>query len=68
MSLIANQAKYGPINEVNFTMKSWLQDNDIETYSTHEERKSVVTKRFIRTLRNIMYKYMTSVWKKFVYR
>ena len=61
MSLIANQAKYGPINEVNFTMKSCLQDNDIETYSTHEERKSVVTKRFIRTLRNIMYKYMTSV-------
>ena len=42
-------------------MKSWLQDNDIEMYSTHNEGKSVVAERFIRTLRNKIYKYMTSI-------
>ena len=31
-------------------MKSWLQDNDIKIYSTHNERKSLVGERFIRTL------------------
>ena len=40
-------------------MKSWLEKNDIETYSTHYEEKSVVAERFIRTLRNKTYKYMT---------
>ena len=29
-------------------MKSWLQDNDIEMYSTHNKGKSVVAERFIR--------------------
>ena len=32
-------------------------------YSTHNEGKSVVAKRFIRTLENKIYKYMTSVSK-----
>ena len=32
----------------NRSMKSWLQDNDIEIYSTHNEGTSVVAKRFIR--------------------
>ena len=32
-------------------MKSWLQDNDIEMYSIHNGGKSVVSKRFIRTLK-----------------
>ena len=31
----------------NRSMKSWLQDNDIEMYSTHNEGKSVVPERFI---------------------
>ena len=44
-------------------MKCWLQDNDIEIYSTCNKRKSVVAKRFIRTLKNKIYKYMTSVSK-----
>ena len=35
--------------------------NDIEMYLTHNEGKSVVTERFIRTLKNEIYKYMTSV-------
>ena len=30
-------------------------------YSTHNERKSVVAERFIRTLKNKIYKYMTSI-------
>ena len=32
-------------------------------YSTHNERKSVATERFIRTLKNKIYKYMTSLSK-----
>ena len=43
------------------SMKSWLQDNDIETYSKHNEGKSVVAERFIRTLKNKNYKYMALV-------
>ena len=35
----------------------------IELYSTHNEGKSVVAKRFIRTLKNQIYKYMTSISK-----
>ena len=30
-------------------------------YSTHDEGKTVVAKRFIRTLRNKTYKYMASI-------
>ena len=47
----------------NRSMKSWLQNNDIELYSAHNERKSAVAERFIRTLRSKIYKYMTSVSK-----
>ena len=32
-------------------------------YSTHEKRKSVVTERFMRILRDRIYKYMTLVSK-----
>ena len=45
-------------------MKSWLQGNDIEMYSTHIEGKSVAAEKFIRTLKNKIYKNMTSVSKK----
>ena len=41
-----------------------MRDNDIEMYSTNNEEKSVVTERFIRTLRNKIHKYMTSISKK----
>ena len=44
-------------------MKSWLQYNDIEMYSTHIEGKSVAAEKFIRTLKNKIYKNMTSVSK-----
>ena len=35
----------------NRSMKSFLQNNNVEMYSTHNEGKSVVTERFIRTLK-----------------
>ena len=44
-------------------MKSWLEKNDIEMYSTHNEGKSVVAERFIRTLKTKIYKCMTSIPK-----
>ena len=44
-------------------MKSWLEKNDIEMYSTHNEGKSVVAERFIRTIKNKIYKHMTSISK-----
>ena len=44
-------------------MKSWLENNDKEMYSTYNEGKSVIVERFIRTLKNKIYKYMTSVSK-----
>ena len=44
-------------------MKSCLQDNNIEMYSTHNEGKPIVAERFIRTLKNKIYKYMNSVSK-----
>ena len=45
------------------SFKKWLQDNDIVMYSTHNEGKSVVAERFIRTLKSKIYKYMTSISK-----
>ena len=44
-------------------MRSFLQSNTIEMYSTHNEGKYVVAERFIRTLKNKIYKYMTSISK-----
>ena len=37
--------------------------NDFVMYSTHNEGKSVVAKRFIRTLKSKICKYMTSISK-----
>ena len=47
----------------NNSFKKWLKDNDIEMYSIHNEGKSVVAERFIRTLKNKIYKYMTAISK-----
>ena len=44
-------------------MKSWLQLIDIEMYSTHNQGKSAVAERFIRTLKNKIYREETSVSK-----
>ena len=63
---VVNRTKHGLTKEVNFTInvfKKWLKDNDIEMYSIHNEGKSVVTERFIRTLKTKINKYMTSISK-----
>ena len=41
----------------------FLKINNIEMYSAYNEGKSVVAKRFIRTLKNKIFKHMTSVSK-----
>ena len=43
--------------------KKWLKENDIIMYSTHNEGKSFVLERFIRTLKNKIYKHMTAISK-----
>ena len=45
----------------NRSIKSWLEKDSIEMYSTHNEEKSVVPEILIRTLKNQIYKYMTSM-------
>ena len=47
----------------NNSFKKWLQDNDIVMYSTNYEGKPVIAERFIRTIKNKIYKYMTSISK-----
>ena len=47
----------------NNSFKKWLKHNDIEMSSTHNEGKSVVAERFIRTLKTKINKYMTSISK-----
>ena len=47
----------------NTYFKKWLKDHNIEMYSTHNEGKSVVAERFIRTLKNKIYKHMTAISK-----
>ena len=48
----------------NDIFKKCLKDNDIEMYSMHNEGKSVVAERFIRTLKSRIYKHMASISKK----
>ena len=44
-------------------MKSWLEKNEIEMYSTHNEGRTVVAERFIRTSKNKIYMYISSIPK-----
>ena len=44
----------------NNKFKKFLKENDIEMYSTFNEGKSVVAERFIKTLKNDIYKHMTT--------
>ena len=48
----------------NNAFKDFLKINNIEMYSTFNEGKSVVAERFIRTLKNKIFKHMTAVSKK----
>ena len=47
----------------NNAFKNFLKNNGIEMYSTHNEGKSVIAERFIKTLKNKIYKHMTTVGK-----
>ena len=47
----------------NNSFKKWLGDNGVEMYSTNNEGKPVIAERFIRTLKNKIHKYMTSISK-----
>ena len=47
----------------NSSFKIWLKDNDIEMYSIHNEGKSIVAERFVRTLKTKICKYLTSISK-----
>ena len=51
----------------NNVFKKWLSNIDIIMYSTYNEGKSVVAERFIRTLKNKLYKHMTANGKKVYY-
>ena len=51
----------------NHNFKKWLSDNDIIMYSTFNEGKSVVAERFIRILKNKLYKHMTTTGKSIYY-
>ena len=51
----------------NNVFKKWLSDNDIIMYSTYNEGKSVLAERFIRTLKNKLYKHMAATGKNVYY-
>ena len=44
-------------------LNKFLKENDIEMYSTYNEVKSAVAERFIKTLKNKIYKHMTAICK-----
>ena len=50
------------------SFKTRLEDNDIEMYSTYNEGKSVVAERFIRRLKNKIYKHMAALSKKVYFK
>ena len=47
----------------NQSFKDFLKISNIEMYSTYNEGKSVVAERFIRTLKNKIFKHMTTISK-----
>ena len=51
----------------NRSFKSWLQDNNIRIYSTHNEVKSVVAERFIRILREKFLQIYNFNIQKYIY-
>ena len=51
----------------NHVFKRWLSNNDIIMYSTFNKGESVVVERFIRTLKNKLYKHMTAINKNVYY-
>ena len=48
----------------NNSFKGFLKINNIEMYSTYNEGKSVAAERFIRTLKNKIFKRITAISKQ----
>ena len=61
MNVKASQTKYLWI--YNRSIKSWLEENATEMYSTRNGRKYVIAEIFIETLKNKTYKHMASISK-----
>ena len=67
--IVLNKPKRKPIKNwvdkgsefYNISIKLLFQDNDIELCSTHNEGKFVVAERFVRSLKDNIYKHMTSI-------
>ena len=51
----------------NNAFKDFLKVNNIEMYSAYNEGKSIVAERFIRTFKNIIFKHMTTISKKYLF-
>ena len=51
----------------NNDFKKWLSSNNTIMYSTYNEGKSVAVERFIRPLKNRLYKHMTATSKNVYY-
>ena len=51
------------MNFVIILSKIFLKKNGIEMYSTYNERKFVIAEKFIRTLKNKIFKHMTAISK-----
>ena len=47
----------------NNSFKDFLKMNNIEMYSAYSEGKSVIAERFIRTIKNKIFKHMTAISK-----
>ena len=48
----------------NNSFKKWLKDNDIQMYSIHNKGKSAVAEKFFTTLKNKIFKHLTSYFKE----
>ena len=55
------------VNFVIILLKIFLKINDIEMYSTYNERKFGIAEKFIRTLKNKIFKHMTAISKNFYF-
>ena len=51
----------------NNSFKDFLKINDTEMYSTYNKGKSNVAERFIRTLKNKIFKHMTAISKNILF-
>ena len=59
-----NKIWVGKGNEFYYrSIKSFLQNNDKKSYSTHNEGKSIIAEKSIKTLKNKMYKCMILISK-----